>query len=84
MPLYMVPGERLEYTYVINYDTHPRRGKTVHILIKALDGHAAFVTLLRLDSNFTMASRARRPDLDRAKSAPGFMAETGKPATRPL
>ena len=56
-------------------------GKTVQIFVDASDGHDSSSTSLRLEAISEMTPRALRPDLDRAKSAPGFAAETGKPAT---
>ena len=74
------PLERLKYTYSINYNTRPRRGKIVHLFVGAMDGHAAFTTSLCLDASFAMAPRALRPDLDRAKSAPGSEVKPVKPS----
>jgi len=56
-------------------------GNTVHILIDTSDGHGSSSTFLRLEASSEMMSRALHPNLDRAKSAPDFAAETGKPAT---
>ena len=53
----------------------------VYIFIRATDRHAAFTTLLRPNASFVMAPRALHPDFDRVKSAPGFEAQTGKPAS---
>ena len=69
--------KRPNYPYIINYTLRPDR----EIFIGASDRHAAFTILLRLDASFAMVPRALHPDLDRAKSAPGFAAEIGKPAT---
>ena len=56
-------------------------GKTVQIFVDALDGHGYSSTSLRLEASSEMKPRALRPDLDRAKTAHGFAAEIGKPAT---
>jgi len=56
-------------------------GNTVHILIDTSDGHGSSSTSLRLEASSEMMPRALRPNLDRAKSAPDFASETGKPAT---
>ena len=88
-----VSGETLKYPYAINYDTRPHRGKTVQLFTKALDGHAAFTTLLHLDLSFTMVLRALRLRHPGAPDAPsvlrpkpinlppsGFEDQTSKPA----
>ena len=72
------PLESLKYPYLINYNTCPRRDNFVHLLVGATDGHAVFTTSLHLDASFVMVPRALRPELDRVKSAPGFVAQTGQ------
>ena len=72
------PLKKLNYPYSINYNTRSRRGNFVHLFVEATDGYAAFTTPLRLDTSFAMSSRALRPDLDRAKSAPSFETQTGQ------
>ena len=72
------PREILKYPYANNYNTHPRRGNTARLFVEAMDGHAVFTTSLLLDASFAMAPRALRSDLERAKSAPRFVAQTGQ------
>jgi len=54
--------------------TCPCRGKFIQLFVGATDRYADFTTSLRLNANFTLAPRALRSDLDRAKFAPGFEA----------
>ena len=70
--------KKSEIPYLINYNTCPRRGNFVHLLVGATDGHAVFTTSLRLDASFVMAPHALCPELDCVKSAPGFEAQTGQ------
>ena len=56
-------------------------GKMVQIFVEASNGHGSSSTSLRLEASSEMMSRALCPNLDRAKSAPDFTAETGKLAT---
>ena len=53
----------------------------VQIFVEASNGHGSSSTSLRLEASSEMTPRALRPDLYRAKSAPGFVAKTGKLAT---
>ena len=72
----------------------PLRGKIVQVFTRPSDGHAAFTTSLRLDARFVKMPRVLlhhllaapdAPPVLRSKPvnspAPGFEAQTGKPAT---
>lgn len=61
-------------------DAIPFRGILVEIGWEASDGHDFSSTSLHLIVSSEISPHAFRPDIDRAKSDPGFVAQTRKPA----
>jgi hypothetical protein len=57
----------------------PLRGKIIQDFIKALDRHAAFKILLRLDASFAMSHVPSMPSGCTGRTS-GFEAQTAKPA----
>jgi hypothetical protein len=72
-----------ENTLPNNYDTRPRRGKMVQLLVELLDGHAAFTTLLRLNASFAIAPRVlHSTDLAAPDAPPVFKPKLGNLLSR--
>jgi hypothetical protein len=72
--LYPLILERLKYLYLNNYNTHPVL--TISSIFLYEQRTETPPSQLRLDASFAMAPHVLRPDLDRAKSAPDFEAQT--------